>query len=402
MRDPSNNNAVRINTNNENYTNSNTDEENIGTSRSRVIDPNNLRRMRRARMSFVNAGVVRRLNFGNNSNAPPSPGRKPKMVNTSKFEQMLKNLEKNNDNKNNTPNNANKNVSNWINNSGLASNKGKASIPKAKRSFLIVDVTDDGKIKHVYDRDYLEGIIKAWENGFNEKMGDRKLAKSPFTKRPFGKKDIRAYPPSPETKKLIAQLPLLAEAGNIDEIANLVKSGKITTVKQVKDFKQVFKVFGSHEFTRIYKQAFLQGKFKSHHIDALYNIPKMIAYLYDPMKQGIYARRNINYINSMTEPFYYLSPAEVRLIMKLDPYIKVAKENPRGRRSARETLILDHISLIKSKKGLFTKDTIMNTLKKVEDLKTNNKNVYKLLSSNIFRSKLNNFKPWTAKTKTNI
>ena len=156
--------------------------------------------MRRARMSFVDAGVARRLNFGNNNNAPASPGRKPKTVNTSKFEQMLKNLEKTNNNKNNTPNNANKNVSNWINNSGLASNKGKASIPKAKRSFLLVDVTDDGKIKHVYDRDYLMGIIKAWENGFNENMGDRKLAKSLLQKDPSVRKTSEHTHPHPKRK----------------------------------------------------------------------------------------------------------------------------------------------------------------------------------------------------------
>jgi len=65
MRDPANNNAVRINNSNyntNNYnrarelrvvnTNSNTNENNIGQNRPRVIDPNNLRRMRRALMTF--------------------------------------------------------------------------------------------------------------------------------------------------------------------------------------------------------------------------------------------------------------------------------------------------------------------------------------------------------------
>ena len=53
------------------YTNSNTNENNIGQIRTRVIDPNNLRRMRRARMSFVNVGPVRRrLSFANNNNRP--------------------------------------------------------------------------------------------------------------------------------------------------------------------------------------------------------------------------------------------------------------------------------------------------------------------------------------------
>lgn len=53
------------------YTNSNTNENNIGQIRTRVIDPNNLRRMRRMRMSFVNTSPVRRrLNFGNGGNRP--------------------------------------------------------------------------------------------------------------------------------------------------------------------------------------------------------------------------------------------------------------------------------------------------------------------------------------------
>ena len=46
-------------------TNSNTNENNVGQARPRRIDPNALRRMRRARMTFmVNGG--RRLNFANN------------------------------------------------------------------------------------------------------------------------------------------------------------------------------------------------------------------------------------------------------------------------------------------------------------------------------------------------
>jgi hypothetical protein len=87
MRDPSDNNAVRINTNSNNnynednyngarglvrnyaYTNSNTNENNVGQVRPRVA---NLRRMRRARMSFANAGLARRLNFGNNGNKRPN------------------------------------------------------------------------------------------------------------------------------------------------------------------------------------------------------------------------------------------------------------------------------------------------------------------------------------------
>ena len=81
MRDPANNNMVRINNSNyntNNYnrarelrlvnTNSNTNENNVGQARPRRIDPNALRRMRTARMSFANAGLARRLNFGNRQN----------------------------------------------------------------------------------------------------------------------------------------------------------------------------------------------------------------------------------------------------------------------------------------------------------------------------------------------
>ena len=82
MRDPANNNMVvmespNYNTNNYNgarglrlaNSNSNTNENNIGQIRPRMIDPNNLRRMRTARMTFrVNGG--RRLSFANNNNRP--------------------------------------------------------------------------------------------------------------------------------------------------------------------------------------------------------------------------------------------------------------------------------------------------------------------------------------------
>src|SRR5210317_2236771 len=63
-------NGARALVRNYTYTNSNTNENNIGQIRTRVIDPNNLRRMRRARMSFANVGPVRRrLSFGNRQNA---------------------------------------------------------------------------------------------------------------------------------------------------------------------------------------------------------------------------------------------------------------------------------------------------------------------------------------------
>jgi len=105
MRDPANNNMVvmespNYNTNNYNgarglriaNSNSNTNENNIGQIRPRAIDPNNLRRMRTARMTFrvnTNSPVRRRLSFANNNNRP----------NTSNYikneKQMKKNVNEN-------------------------------------------------------------------------------------------------------------------------------------------------------------------------------------------------------------------------------------------------------------------------------------------------------------------
>ena len=99
MRDPANDNAVRINNSNydtNNYngarglrlanSNSNTNENNIGQIRPRMIDPNNLRRMRRARVTFrVNGG--RRISFSNNNNRP----------NTSNYIKNEKQMKKNAD-----------------------------------------------------------------------------------------------------------------------------------------------------------------------------------------------------------------------------------------------------------------------------------------------------------------
>jgi len=99
MRDPANNNMVVMespNYNTNNYdgarglrlanSNSNTNENNIGQIRPRVIDPNNLRRMRTTRMTFrVNGG--RRLSFGNNNNRP----------NTSNYIKNEKQMKKNAD-----------------------------------------------------------------------------------------------------------------------------------------------------------------------------------------------------------------------------------------------------------------------------------------------------------------
>lgn len=68
-------NSVRINNSNDegmrrNFAYANESSEN--QTSPRVINRRNLMRMRRMRMSFVNMGPVRRLNFGNNGNKRPN------------------------------------------------------------------------------------------------------------------------------------------------------------------------------------------------------------------------------------------------------------------------------------------------------------------------------------------
>ena len=356
MRDPSNNNAVRINYDDENYNgarrltrnfvynNSNTNGNNVGEIRSRVIDPNNLRRMRRARMSFVNAGLAntaRRLNFGN-SPKPASPPKAPKKINVSLYEKRLKNLENKNKKpqKNNKPNPENKNVANWFNNGGLAANK--SNIPKDKRAFLLVDITKDGKIKHVYDRRYLWGMIRSWEKGFNENMGKRKMAKSPITKHQFGKGDIRSYPPDKRTKTLIQQSLLRKSLEDeamkmkyttpngkpdpnsdmlqqsIDKILFGIKYGRVKTMEQLKLLMLVHQIVGPATFSKYY-DAVLNDKFKPHHIEMMKKVPEVVTLIY----------------NSRLSPtkgyIYDLSPKDTKLFIDADPYLKVSKKNATSR-----------------------------------------------------------------------
>ena len=134
MRDPSENDSVRINSPSSprvrvfrrngpglnrngryNNTNSNTNNNNVGNVRPRVRQRiHNADELRRHA-----AGVARQL-FGGNNEGPKSPPKAPKKVNVSKYEKMLKNIEnknKNKNTKNNKPNNENKNVASWFNNS---------------------------------------------------------------------------------------------------------------------------------------------------------------------------------------------------------------------------------------------------------------------------------------------
>jgi hypothetical protein len=284
----------------------------------------------------------------NNNNKPKSPPKAPKKINVSKYEKMLKNLEnkeKKNTPKNNKPNTENKNVANWFNNGGLAAKK--SNIPKDKRAFLLVDVTKDGKVRHVYDERYLWGIIRAWEEGFNENMGNRLMAKSPITKKPFGKGDIRSYPPDMKTKELVKEYTLRISLENkvrtmkyippdgkysklwnnqvqksINLMISLIQNGRVKTMEQLELLMLVHQIVGPGAFTGALKgysnidyKAVLDGKLKPHHIEMMKKAPKTSTLFFDPT------------IDLSSKPLYKLSPEDTKMFIALDPYMKKTKEN---------------------------------------------------------------------------
>ena len=117
---------------------------------------------------------------------------------------MLKNITKKAriNNRNARKNDNNNLVSSWMNEDGIKA--GKGNIPKNRRVFLMPDVTRDGKIKHVYDRKFINGMIEEQEVGFDRIVPNNEtFFTSPVSRKKFSKNNIKAYPPTENTKRLI-------------------------------------------------------------------------------------------------------------------------------------------------------------------------------------------------------
>ncbi len=327
-----------------NNSNSNTNNNNVGNIRPRVR-----RRIHNAdELRRYTTGVARQL-FGNGNNGPSSPGRKPKAVNVSKYEKMLKNLENKNNNKNkntkntknNKPNNENKNVTSWLN-SSMAESK-KSNIPKDKRVFLLTDMTNNGKIKQVWDRRFLNGLVKSYETRYNRvREANDPFFTSPLTRKKFSKNDIKAYPPTNATKKRIKQImnskALIAEVNKIikiknrerndpwarsnvmDPIKNLIRLGSITSRKQLEELNTIYQVCGremfivGHKRNGAYYKAYVDGKFKPHHMKFMKDAPTIVSKLYDPFITKKSA--------SGTVPLYKLPSAVVKYLSQFEKYMR--------------------------------------------------------------------------------
>ena len=368
MRDPSENDSVRINSpssprvrvfrrngpglnRNGRYNNSNSNNNNVGNVRpqvrQRIHNADELRRHA--------AGVARQL-FGGNNEGPKSPPKAPKKVNVSKYEKMLKNIEnknKNKNTKNNKPNNENKNVASWFNNSMTEAKK--SNIPKDKRVFLLTDMTNNGKIKQVWDRRFLNGLVESYENRYNRvREANDPFFTSPLTRKKFSKNDIKAYPPTNATKRRIKQIvngrtleskvnkimkiknkDYLAQSNILETIKRGIRKGDITTEKQIVDLALIYEVTGremlisGHKKDGDYYTAYVKGKFKPHHIKFMKDTPYIASKLYDTTRQGeprAPARAIV--------PLYKLPSSAVKYLSGFDKY--ASGESP----VARNTLTL--------------------------------------------------------------
>jgi len=253
--------------------------------------------------------LIHRIHGGG---GPQSPGRKPKAVNVSKYQKMLNNLENKNKNKNNNSNsnsNSNKNVVSWLNSNMAESKKNK--IPKNKRVFLLTDLAKNGKIKQVWDRRFLNKFIESAETlPVSRRREVRKnndpFFTSPLTRNKFSKNDIKAYPPTDATKKIIKRImngrvleakvnklmkiknkDYLARSNIFETIKRGIRKGTITTEEQIKDLALIYRVTGKemlmsgHKKDGDYYTAYVNGKFKPHHIKFMKDAPSIVSLLYD-------------------------------------------------------------------------------------------------------------------------
>lgn len=345
---------------------------------------------------------------------PQSPGRKPKAVNVSKYQKMLNNLENKNKNKNNNSNsnsNSNKNVVSWLNSNMAESKKNK--IPKNKRVFLLTDLAKNGKIKQVWDRRFLNKFIESAETlPVSRRREVRKnndpFFTSPLTRNKFSKNDIKAYPPTDATKKIIKRImnrrvleakvntlmkiknkDYLARSNIFETIKRGIRKGTITTEEQIKDLALIYRVTGKemlmsgHKKDGDYYTAYVNGKFKPHHIKFMKDAPSIVSQLYDTTLKGRLPARAL-------VPLYKLPETVTTYLSKFDKYERPLNMRPNNSNSKKEN----------QKKILEGRRVIRLALKEIvrdgnaSHMKSQILGVIKGLTNSNLRNNLNDFYEW--------
>ena len=218
----------------------------------------------------------------------------------------------------------------------------KSNIPKDKRVFLLTDMTGDGKIKQVWDRRFLNGLVESYENRYNRvREANDPFFTSPLTRKKFSKNDIKAYPPTNATKRRIKQIvngrtleskvnkimkiknkDYLAQSNILETIKRGIRKGDITTEKQIKELALIYEVTGrellisGHKKDGDYYTAYVKGKFKPHHIKFMKDTPYIASKLYDTTRQGeprAPARAIV--------PLYKLPSSVVKYLSQFEKYV---------------------------------------------------------------------------------
>ena len=187
----------------------------------------------------------------------------------------------------------------------------KNKIPKNKRVFLLTDLAKNGKIKQVWDRRFLNKLIETAETLPESRRREVRKNNDPFftsplTRNKFSKNDIKAYPPTDATKKIIKRImngrvleakinkimkiknkDYLARSNIFETIKRGIRKGDITTEKQIEELALIYRVTGKemlmsgHKKDGDYYTAYVNGKFTPHHIKLMKNAPSIVSLLYD-------------------------------------------------------------------------------------------------------------------------
>jgi hypothetical protein len=335
---------------------------------------------------------------------------------------MLNNLENKNKNKNknknnnnnsnsNSNSNSNKNVVSWLNSNMAESKKNK--IPKNKRVFLLTDLAKNGKIKQVWDRRFLNKFIESAETlpvsrRREVRENNDPFFTSPLTRNKFSKNDIKAYPPTNATKGIIKQImnrrvleskvntlmkinnrDYLARSNILDTIKRGIRKGDITTEKQIKELALIYKVTGrellisGHKKGGDYYTAYVDGKFKPHHIKFMETKPFIVSQLYDTTLKGRLPARAI-------VPLYKLPETVTAYLSKFDKYERPLNMRPNNSNSKKENQkkILEKRRVIR----LALREVVRNG--HVSHVKSQILGMIKGLTNSNLRNNLNDFYEW--------
>jgi len=105
-----------------------------------------------------------------------------------------------------------------------------------------------------------------------------------------------------------------------DPIKDLVRKGTITTKKQLQELNTIYQVCGremfivGHKRGGAYYKAYVDGKFKPHHMKFMKDAPTVVSELYDPFITKTKA--------SDTVPLYKLPSSATKYLSQFEKYVR--------------------------------------------------------------------------------